>query len=133
MKKYLAAVVGGNDLRLLAASLATGVIVAVIVAMFEALTQPVLFEWLLEQSLATIMIAQLVGLVAAQLILRFLGRGTTAATSAVYIRVFHDRPPRPRQGGMLRRRPVRRDPGGAQDHCRRGRPSQHMVPQRPAV
>ena len=36
MKKYLAAATGGNDLRLLAASVATGVVVAVVVAMFEA-------------------------------------------------------------------------------------------------
>jgi CIC family chloride channel protein len=94
VKKYLAAVAGGHDLRLLAASVATGVVVAVIVAMFEALTQPVLFEWLLEQPLAVIMFAPVVGFLAAQLILRFLARGTTASTSDEYIRVFHDRHPR---------------------------------------
>lgn len=94
MKKYLAAAVGGHDLRLLAASVATGVVVAVIVAMFEALTQPVLFEWLLEQSLPMIMVAPILGFAAAHVILRVLGRGTTASTSDEYIRVFHDRHPR---------------------------------------
>ena len=94
MKKYLAAAVGGHDLRLLAASVATGVVVAVIVAMFEALTQPVLFEWLLEQSLPMIMAAPILGFTAAHLILRVLGRGTTGSTSDEYIRVFHDRHPR---------------------------------------
>jgi len=94
VKKYLAAATGGNDLRLLAASVATGVIVAVVVAMFEALTQPVLFEWLLEQSLLVLMVAPVVGIAAAHLILRFVGRGTSASTSDEYIRVFHDRQPR---------------------------------------
>jgi CIC family chloride channel protein len=94
VKKYLAAVVGGHDLRLLAASVATGVVVAVVVAMFEALTQPVLFEWLLEQNLAVLMGAPVVGILVAQIILRTVGRGTSGATSDEYIRVFHDRQPR---------------------------------------
>ncbi|MFT5200814.1 MAG: CIC family chloride channel protein [Candidatus Aldehydirespiratoraceae bacterium] len=94
MKKYLVAAIGGNDLRLLVASVATGVVVAVVVAMFEALTQPVLFEWLLKQPLGVLMIAPIAGVLAAHLILRFLGRGTTGATSDEYIRVFHDRSPR---------------------------------------
>lgn len=94
MKKYLAAFVGGYDLRLLAASVATGAVVAVVVAMFEALAQPVLLEWLLDQDLWVLMAAPLVGIAAAQLILRLLGRGTSGATSDEYIRVFHDRHPR---------------------------------------
>ncbi|MDW3218366.1 MAG: chloride channel protein [Acidimicrobiales bacterium] len=94
MKKYLAAVTGGYDLRLLAASVATGVVVAVVVAMFEAVTQPVLLEWLLEQDLWVLMAAPLVGITLAQLILRFIGRGTSGSTSDEYIRVFHDRHPR---------------------------------------
>ena len=94
MKKYLAAATGGHDLRLLAASVATGVVVAVVVAIFEALTQPVLFEWLLDQSLVVFMVAPVVGISAAHLILRFLGRGTSGSTSDEYIRVFHHRQPR---------------------------------------
>lgn len=94
MKKYLAAFVGGYDLRLLAASVATGAVVAVVVAMFEALAQPVLLEWLLDQDLWVLMAAPLVGIAAAQVILRLLGRGTSGATSDEYIRVFHDRHPR---------------------------------------
>lgn len=94
MKKYLAAATGGHDLRLLATSVATGVVVAVVVAMFEALTQPVLLDWLLDQDLAVIMGAPVVGIGAAHLILRYLGRGTSASTSDEYIRVFHDRHPR---------------------------------------
>ncbi|MEQ8841433.1 MAG: chloride channel protein [Acidimicrobiales bacterium] len=94
MKKYLAAARGGNDVRLLAASVATGVIVAVIVAIFEALTQPVLFEWLLDQSLPVLMAAPIVGIGVAQLILRYVGRGTSTSTSDEYIRVFHERQPR---------------------------------------
>lgn len=94
MKKYLAAVVGGHDLSLLAASVATGVLVAVVVAMFEALTQPVLLEWLLDQSLPVLVVAPLLGITASHLILRYLGRGTSGSTSDEYIRVFHDRHPR---------------------------------------
>jgi CIC family chloride channel protein len=94
VKKYLVAAIGGNDLRLLVASVATGVVVAVVVAMFEALTQPVLFEWLLKQPLGVLMFAPIAGVMAANLILRFLGRGTTGSTSDEYIRVFHDRSPR---------------------------------------
>lgn len=94
MKKYLDAATRGHDLRLLAASVATGVVVAVVVAIFEALAQPVLLEWLLHQSLPLVMVAPIVGVVAAHLILRYLGRGTTGSTSDEYIRVFHDRHPR---------------------------------------
>jgi CIC family chloride channel protein len=94
VKKYLAAAIGGHDLRILAASVATGVVVAVVVAAFEALTQPVLFEWLLEQSLVVLMLAPVVGIAVAQLVLRYFGRGTSGSTSDEYIRVFHDRHPR---------------------------------------
>ena len=94
MKKSLAAAISGHDLRLLAASVATGVVVAVVVAMFEAMTQPVLFEWLLDQRLIVIMAAPVLGVVAAQVILRRVGRGTSGSTSDEYIRVFHDRHPR---------------------------------------
>jgi CIC family chloride channel protein len=62
--------------------------------MFEALTQPVLLEWLLDQSLPVLVAAPLVGITASHLILRYLGRGTSGSTSDEYIRVFHDRHPR---------------------------------------
>jgi chloride channel protein, CIC family len=94
VKKNLAAAIGGHDLRLLAASVATGVMVAVVVAAFEAITQPVILEWLLEQRLVYLMVAPILGLAVAQLVLRYLGRGTSGSTSDEYIRVFHDRHPR---------------------------------------
>ncbi len=94
MKKYLAAAIGGHDLRLLAASVATGVMVAVVVAAFEAITQPVILDWLLEQRLPYLMAAPILGLAVAQVVLRYLGRGTSGSTSDEYIRVFHDRHPR---------------------------------------
>lgn len=92
VKPFLARAAKGHDLRLLVASVATGVIVAVVVAGFEALTMPVLFEWLLEQDLLILMGAPIVGLSIAHLILRWMG--TSGYTSDEYIRVFHDRHPR---------------------------------------
>jgi chloride channel protein, CIC family len=94
VKKYLGAAIGGHDLRLLAASVATGVMVAVVVAAFEAITQSVILDLLLDQRLIFLMLAPALGLGVAQLVLRYLGRGTSGSTSDEYIRVFHDRHPR---------------------------------------
>lgn len=94
MKRFLAFATGDHDLRLLAASVATGVIVAVVVALFEALTQPVLLDWLLEQDLAVLVAAPLVGIAVAQVLLRTVGRGADVSTSDEYIRAFHERHPR---------------------------------------
>ena len=79
--------------RLLTASAATGVIVAVIVAAFETLALHVVFERLLEQHLAVLALAPVVGIVASKLVLRTVGRGTSGSTSDEYIRAFHERQP----------------------------------------
>ena len=94
MTQWLSTLVKGHDLRLLAASVATGALVAVVVAAFEALTEKVVFHWLLEQELAVLVIAPVVGIALATLILRYLGRGPSRSTSDEYIRAFHDRQPR---------------------------------------
>ncbi|MYA75607.1 MAG: CBS domain-containing protein [Acidimicrobiaceae bacterium] len=94
MKKYLGSVVAGQDVRLLGASVAIGVIVAVVVALFEALTESVLLHWLFDQSLIVLVTAPVVGILAANGVLRWVGRGTSGATSDEYIRTFHERHPR---------------------------------------
>ena len=94
MKKYLGSVVGGQDVRLLGASIAIGVIVAVVVALFETLTESVLLHWLFDQSLVVLVTAPVVGILAANGLLRLVGRGTSGATSDEYIRTFHERHPR---------------------------------------
>ena len=94
MKKYLGSVVGGQDVRLLGASIAIGVIVAVVVALFETLTESVLLHWLFDQSLVVLVTAPVVGILAANGLLRWVGRGTSGSTSDEYIRTFHERHPR---------------------------------------
>ncbi len=94
MKQWLASLVRGHDLRLLAASVATGVLVAFVVAAFEAVTEELALEWLLQRDLAVLAVAPIVGVILATLILRYLARGTSRSTSDEYIRAFHDRQPR---------------------------------------
>ncbi len=94
MKPVLTSFVRGHDLRILAASVATGVLVAVVVAVFEAITVEVAFEWLHDQKLGLQMIAPVAGVVAAILILRTIGRGTSSSTSDEYVKAFHERHPR---------------------------------------
>lgn len=94
MKKYLGSVVAGQDVRLLGASVAIGVVVAVVVALFETLTESVLLHWLFDQSLIVLVTAPVVGILAANGVLRWVGRGTSGATSDEYIRTFHERHPR---------------------------------------
>ncbi|MDE0067915.1 MAG: chloride channel protein [Acidimicrobiaceae bacterium] len=94
MKKYLGSVVAGQDVRLLGASVAIGVIVAVVVALFETLTESVLLHWLFDQSLVVLVTAPVVGILVANAVLVWIGRGTSGATSDEYIRAFHERHPR---------------------------------------
>ena len=94
VKKYLGSVVGGQDIRLLGASVAIGVLVAMVVALFEWLTESVLLHWLLQQPLVVLVTAPVVGILAANALLRWVGRGTSGATSDEYIRTFHERHPR---------------------------------------
>jgi len=94
VKKYLGSVVGGQDVRLLGASIAVGVVVAGVVALFETLTESVLLHWLLDQSLVVLVTAPVVGILAANGLLRWVGRGASGSTSDEYIRAFHERHPR---------------------------------------
>lgn len=86
--------VRGLDIRILAASVATGVAVALIVAFFEALTVELLFEWLTGQQIGVQMAAPAAGVLIAIVVLRHLGRGADSATSDEYVRAFHERHPR---------------------------------------
>ncbi len=94
MRKYLGSVVGGQDVRLLGASIAIGVVVAGVVALFETLTESVLLHWLFDQSLIVLVTAPVVGILAANGLLRWVGRGANGSTSDEYIRAFHERHPR---------------------------------------
>ena len=80
-------------MRLLAASAATGVVVAMIVALFDALTVEVVYEWLLDQELSIQAAAPFLGAVGAVLILRSVGFNASASTSDEYVRAFHERNP----------------------------------------
>ena len=85
--------VRGTDVRILAASVATGVIVALVVALFDAVAVEVVWHWLSEQDLAVRAAAPLVGTILAVLILRYLAYDSTASTSDEYVRAFHERHP----------------------------------------
>lgn len=94
VKKYLSSVAHGHDVRLLAASVATGVAVAFVVSIFQALTEEVALNWLFDQALIVVMLAPFAGIGAAYVLLRYVGRGTTSSTSDEFVRSFHDRQPR---------------------------------------
>ncbi len=94
MKERLATLVRGLDIRILAASVATGIVVALVVAIFDALTVEVLFDWLSEQEVGVKMAAPVVGVTMAILILHRIGRGADSSTSDEYVRAFHERHPR---------------------------------------
>ena len=79
--------------RLLAASAATGVIVALLVAAFETVALHIVLERVLEQPLAVLTLAPVVGIAASRLVLKTVGAGTDSSTSDEYIRAFHERHP----------------------------------------
>ncbi|MCE2511737.1 MAG: chloride channel protein [Acidimicrobiia bacterium] len=79
--------------RLLAASAATGVIVALVVAAFETLALHIVLERVLEQPLAVLALAPVLGIAASKLVLRTVGGGTSGSTSDEYVRAFHERHP----------------------------------------
>ena len=79
--------------RLLAASAATGVIVALLVAAFETVALHIVLERVLEQRLAVLALAPVLGIVVSKLVLRTVGGGTSGSTSDEYIRAFHERHP----------------------------------------
>ena len=79
--------------RLLAASAATGVIVALLVAAFETVALNVVLERVLDQHLAVLALAPVLGIAASKLVLRTVGGGISGSTSDEYIRAFHERQP----------------------------------------
>ncbi|MEM9202575.1 MAG: chloride channel protein [Actinomycetota bacterium] len=85
--------VRGTDVRMLAASALTGVVVALVVAIFDAVTVEVVAHWLAHQALGIQAVAPFVGAVIATLILRHLAFGASASTSDEYVRAYHDRQP----------------------------------------
>ena len=93
MKARIEPLVRGTDIRVLAASVLTGVVVALVVAIFDAVTVEVVAHWLAEQALGVQAIAPFVGAVLATLILRHLAFGSSASTSDEYVRAFHERQP----------------------------------------
>lgn len=68
----------------------TGVLVGLLVAGFDQLTEEVLLDNVLELPLAAQAVAPLVGLAMAMLTLRWIGGGVGPATADEYIRNFHD-------------------------------------------
>ncbi len=78
----------------LALSVATGVVVALLIAGFEFLTEDVLLHRLHGRPLWQVAAAPAVGLMLAALILRYPGRRATPTTSDEFIRAFHERSPR---------------------------------------
>ena len=79
--------------RLLIASAAIGVIVALIVAAFETVALQVVLERVLDQHLAVLALAPVLGIAASKLVLRTVGGGTSGSTSDEYTRAFHERQP----------------------------------------
>ena len=93
----------GRVLRVLALSLLLGVLVGVIVSIFEWVTVELIAHELDDRSLAVIAAAPMVGLALAWVVLRYIGGGLSNSTSDEYIRAFHARSPELR----LRDVPVR--------------------------
>ena len=94
MRRLTRTVAQARNPRLLAASAATGVVVAVVVAAFEVVTLSVLLERLLEQRLWVLAVAPVIGIALSKALLRTVGMGASGSTSDEYIRAFHDRHPR---------------------------------------
>jgi CIC family chloride channel protein len=93
VKSRIAPFVKGHDVRILVASATTGVVVAMVVALFDAIAVEVVYDWLLCQRLTLQVVAPAVGSVMAILILRHLAFRSTSSTSDEYLRAFHDRNP----------------------------------------
>ena len=93
MRARIEPLVRGTDVRVLAASVLTGVVVALVVAVFDAMTVEVVAHWLTEQDLGVQAVAPFIGALLATLILRHLAFGASASTSDEYVRAFHQRHP----------------------------------------
>ncbi len=94
MRRLTQTVAEARNPRLLAASAATGVVVAVVVAVFEVVTLSMVLERLLEQRLWVLAVAPVIGIALSKALLRTVGMGVSGSTSDEYIRAFHDRHPR---------------------------------------
>ena len=92
VRTRIAPLVRGQDVRLLAASAATGIVVAMIVALFDALTVEVVYDWLLDQELR-FRRRRRSRCRRRRLILRYGGFNASASTSDEYVRAFHERNP----------------------------------------
>ena len=92
--KRLTRILKRGNTPVLVLAIATGAVVALVVAGFEILTDRILLDRLGERPLWQIALAPAFGLGAAAVILRFLGRGTASATSDEFVRAFHQRTPR---------------------------------------
>lgn len=78
-----------RDAVLLAA--VTGVIVGLGVRVFEYVVLEVAYRWVLSTNLWIMAALPVLGLLASSLILKFVGRGASNATTDEYLRAFHDR------------------------------------------
>lgn len=83
----------GSASRLLTASAGLGILVGLVLSVFEWVTVEFFLHAVFEMPLAIQAIAPLVGLAIATLILRTIGRGATNSTSDEYINSFHARNP----------------------------------------
>jgi CIC family chloride channel protein len=83
-----------GDTPVLALSIATGALVALLIAGFEYLAQSVFLERITHRPLYQIAAAPAIGLVLTALLLHWIGRRTNPATSDEFIRVYHERSPR---------------------------------------
>tara|TARA_B100001079_G_scaffold126566_1_gene108500 strand:- start:5242 stop:6990 length:1749 start_codon:yes stop_codon:yes gene_type:complete len=83
-----------GDTPVLALSIATGALVALLIAGFEYLAQSVFLERITHRPLYQIAAAPAIGLVLTALLLHWIGRPTNPATSDEFIRVYHERSPR---------------------------------------
>ena len=82
-----------GDTPVLALSIATGAVVAVVIAGFEYVSATVLLDRVLHRPLWQIALAPALGLILANLILRYAGRSMSASTSDEFNRAFHERSP----------------------------------------
>ena len=90
---WLRTIATRGDTPVLALSIATGAIVAIVIAGFEYLSDTVLLDRVLHRPLWQIALAPALGLILASLILRYAGRSMSSSTSDEFNRAFHERSP----------------------------------------
>ena len=83
-----------GDTPVLTLSILTGMVVAILIAGFEYISDAVLLDRILHRPLWQIALAPGLGLLIASLLLRYPGRRMAAGTSDEFNRAFHDRNPR---------------------------------------